>query len=209
MNNYTDFINQCIESNGKPVSLTGMGKAGYQVHHIKPFSEGGADEVANLVYLTPAEHLRAHELLARLYGGMYAHTFVSMASNPQYPATELQRWIASTMAKGLYKDPEIVRIFKEGRDKQQKRRKYKPARKQSGRVTATGFKGVYPQPSSKKNPFSTYMQLDGDRIRIGNYPTAEKAALAYDIASIQIDSTKPRNFPSLTLSELRLMILEF
>lgn len=39
-----------------------------ETHHIKPRAFGGSDDAANLVRLTPDDHLFAHLLLAKIYG---------------------------------------------------------------------------------------------------------------------------------------------
>lgn len=201
---YSNLIGAAEVRHGKPLSYQRYkSKRGLVVHHILPVSEGGTDEGYNLVYLTPDEHLKAHELLALIHGGMMAHIFISMAHNPAYGADVRQKALAKTLAHSVYKEPSLVEVFTKGRvgRTRKPKRKY---RKLTGRKSSTGFYGVYPQPSSKKNPFSAYCQIDKDRVRIGNYPTAREAAIAYDIAAIQLyDANHPRNFPGLSLSELR------
>lgn len=41
----------------------------FEVHHIKPRSLGGGDELENLIRLTPEDHYFAHLCLAKEYGG--------------------------------------------------------------------------------------------------------------------------------------------
>ncbi|EKA7615232.1 HNH endonuclease [Salmonella enterica] len=203
---YRRFIDQCKGRNGGPAYYGAESKPGFHAHHITPFSAGGTDEGSNCVWLTPEEHLRAHELLAVL-GGMYAHTFISMSHNPMYNANPRQKLLARTMARGLYKDRETFKSFFTSRDPgKKKRRRPKKRAANPGRKSATGFYGVYDNPSSAKNPFICSLVLDGEKIRIGNYKTAEQAAIDYDIATIQLDrehQSIKRNFPDLTLAELR------
>ena len=46
----------------------------------------------------------------------------------------------------------------------------------------SGFRGVYPVPRSKKNPWRVQVNLDGEALHFGQYPTAEIAAAAFDAA---------------------------
>jgi hypothetical protein len=41
----------------------------YETHHILPKSLGGDDEICNLITLTISDHIFAHMLLAKIYGG--------------------------------------------------------------------------------------------------------------------------------------------
>lgn len=42
----------------------------FELHHITPRAFGGEDDVANLIQLTPEDHLFAHLLLAKMHGGV-------------------------------------------------------------------------------------------------------------------------------------------
>lgn len=86
---YSRLIEVCEVRNGKPSSPTAKAM-GYESHHIKPRSMGGADEAVNLVYLTPREHYTAHHILARLCGGKMANAFWYMSHLKPYKITARQ-----------------------------------------------------------------------------------------------------------------------
>ena len=44
----------------------------------------------------------------------------------------------------------------------------------------SGYKGVSPVPNSKRNPWKASIRVEGKKIHIGVFTTAEKAARAYD-----------------------------
>lgn len=59
---------------------------GRELHHIVPRGGefGGSDAADNLVCLTPSDHLFAHLLLAKVYGGYMSSAFHLMLQNPRY-----------------------------------------------------------------------------------------------------------------------------
>ncbi|EKE9051064.1 HNH endonuclease [Salmonella enterica] len=103
---YDSLIAVCEQRNGKP-SNAGSRVTGFEIHHIKPRSMGGADEVANLVYLTPREHYTAHHLLARIYGGGLSFAFWRMSHGKQgatgfnCPVTSRQYATAKQLASAV------------------------------------------------------------------------------------------------------------
>lgn len=193
---YSELIGKAEERHGKPLRYgEHESRPGLVVHHIRPICEGGSNQSYNLVYLDISEHLRAHELLALIYGGMQAHIFISMAYNSVYQATDKQKLLAKTLSLKVYKDPELLKIFQEGKRKEENAKIL---------LSSTGYRGVYPQESSKKNPFSAFIRVEGVKTRIGNYSDPKQAAIDYDIAAIQFyGENYPRNFPDLSLQDLR------
>ena len=59
---YRDFI---VSRREREVSIAGYSEK----HHIRPKALGGGNEKSNLIRLTPEDHIHAHILLARIYGG--------------------------------------------------------------------------------------------------------------------------------------------
>lgn len=53
-------------------------------HHILPRSLGGSDDEGNIVELTPDDHLFAHMLLAKIYGGKMWSALNFMLSSGKY-----------------------------------------------------------------------------------------------------------------------------
>jgi len=67
---YNNLMSKCAALRSARVDerITG----GYfENHHIIPRCMGGSDDVSNLVYLTPEEHFLAHQLLIKIYPGVY------------------------------------------------------------------------------------------------------------------------------------------
>ncbi|EHY6648629.1 hypothetical protein K4M64_004527 [Salmonella enterica] len=194
---YRAYVDQCRLINGGPSYYRAQKKPGYHAHHITPISEGGTDAGSNCVWLTPKQHLRAHELLAMARGGMMIHIFISMCKHKLYQADERQILLARTLRSKLYSDKEFIN-------------KFNGLRKNVNNVkrrSSTGFHGVYDHHSSKKNPYVSYINIKGDRIRLGAFKTAELAAKVYDMALIQLGRNDSRNFPDLSLSDLRRYVM--
>jgi len=64
--NYERIYNEFIADR----RIKEAGLVGYtEKHHIVPRSKGGSDKASNLINLTPEDHIRAHILLGRIYGG--------------------------------------------------------------------------------------------------------------------------------------------
>jgi hypothetical protein len=64
--NYERIYNEFIADR----RIKEAGLVGYaEKHHIVPRSKGGSEEASNLISLTPEDHIRAHILLGRIYGG--------------------------------------------------------------------------------------------------------------------------------------------
>jgi hypothetical protein len=63
--NYKKIYEDFIEDRKQKQNIKGY----YETHHIIPKALGGTNEKSNLIKLTAYEHLFAHELLARIYGG--------------------------------------------------------------------------------------------------------------------------------------------
>jgi hypothetical protein len=72
---YEQFIDDRRRREG---SLTTANRSDWQRHHIKPKSTGGSDRRENLINLTHADHLFAHVLLAKIYGGALWSTVLLM-----------------------------------------------------------------------------------------------------------------------------------
>lgn len=53
-----------------------------ETHHVVPRCVGGADDVENLIALTPEDHYFAHLLLARIHGGKLWHAVAAMGRLP-------------------------------------------------------------------------------------------------------------------------------
>jgi hypothetical protein len=71
---YLQFIADRL---AKSVAIDGYS----EVHHILPKAFGGTDDPKNLIRLTPEDHIRAHLLLAKVYGGrMWAPVIVLCSS---------------------------------------------------------------------------------------------------------------------------------
>lgn len=51
------------------------------------------------------------------------------------------------------------------------------------RKNTTGYKGVSFRKNSARNPWEARISVDGKNVHIGNYPTKEQAALAYNEAA--------------------------
>lgn len=68
---YSEFIADRLTK--QPVKPTYFEK-----HHIVPRSLGGGDEKSNIIRLTPEDHLFAHLLLAKVYGGGMWHAVNAM-----------------------------------------------------------------------------------------------------------------------------------
>jgi hypothetical protein len=63
----------------------------------------------------------------------------------------------------------------------------------------TGFKGVYRESRSSRNPWFASLRIDGKQVHIGMYPTAIAAAKAYDLAAIsKFGEFAKLNFPTET-----------
>lgn len=52
----------------------------FEVHHIHPKALGGDDSKSNLIRLSPEDHLFAHLLLAKIYGGLMWNAVHAMAT---------------------------------------------------------------------------------------------------------------------------------
>lgn len=56
----------------------------FDVHHIRPRCLGGCNNSANLIRLSPSDHLFAHLLLARIYGSTLVTVFLRMNGMRKY-----------------------------------------------------------------------------------------------------------------------------
>jgi hypothetical protein len=71
---YAEFI---ADRRSKENSLVGY----TEKHHVVPRSQGGTDAASNLISLTPEDHIRAHVLLGRIYGGTMWFAVTAMMGN--------------------------------------------------------------------------------------------------------------------------------
>jgi len=70
---YNDFIaDRLLKQPVKPTY--------FEKHHIIPKSMGGSDDNSNLIRLTASDHLFAHLLLAKIYGGKMWNAVVAMTA---------------------------------------------------------------------------------------------------------------------------------
>jgi len=92
---YDDFIKDRRE---KEETLTGYSEK----HHIIPRARGGDDSFENIIKLSALDHIRAHLLLAKIYGGSMWYAImiiVKRASKARRIPTKLQiRWAARVRA---------------------------------------------------------------------------------------------------------------
>ncbi len=63
----------------------------FDVHHIHPRCLGGSNETSNLIKLSPGDHLFAHLLLARIFGGKLVVSFLRMSGMKKYRGSKGRR----------------------------------------------------------------------------------------------------------------------
>lgn len=90
----------------------------FERHHILPRSLGGTDAPANIIRLSPSDHLFAHILLARVHGGRLVWTAARMSGVEKYRGKNTRvryaylrnmlRPLQSERAKSLWKDPDVA-----------------------------------------------------------------------------------------------------
>lgn len=81
-------------------------------HHVVPRCEGGTDDAANLVELTPEEHYVAHQLLTKMYPNSRGLMFAAVAMTAGYGRmnNKLFGWVrrrSGLINKGRSPTPEV------------------------------------------------------------------------------------------------------
>ena len=89
--NYLEKYNQLMSSakSNEPSEVVGktyfgrkgLGPDGYHHHHIKPRCEGGDDSADNIVTLPIEDHVMAHWLYAKQYGGVHWASVIATANS--------------------------------------------------------------------------------------------------------------------------------
>ena len=74
-------------------------RLGMERHHIVPKCMGGTNDSSNLVNLTYSDHMFAHLLLARIYGGKLAIAFGKMCTVPRYQGRHTRHRYENIMAE--------------------------------------------------------------------------------------------------------------
>lgn len=73
--------------------------AGMERHHIVPKCMGGSNDKPNLVSLTFSDHIFAHVLLAKIYGGKLAIALWKMTTVPRYQGRHTRLMSAALIAE--------------------------------------------------------------------------------------------------------------
>jgi hypothetical protein len=103
INNYMNYLNiyNKLQLKAKNRILTGY----KETHHIIPRCLGGADDISNLVDLTPEEHYIAHLLLVKIYpeNRQLVHAAVMMTVNgkDQCRNNKLYGWLRRKHAESI------------------------------------------------------------------------------------------------------------
>lgn len=176
-------------------------------HHIVPKCMNGVNDPSNLVNLTFSDHIFAHLLLAKIYGGKLAIAFWKMTTVGRYKGRHTRLAHAALMAKARYakgaarRDKPIHPASKAGFDKSNADKKGQPPHPNlSAAVSASNvrrFLGKPAHPSvvdvfSRKGDARSSAQRERDlkgcaamhaKTRGQPWPAARRAAQDAKIAS--------------------------
>lgn len=103
---YAEFI---VNRGEREANLVASGDY-YEKHHVIPRSLGGGDSTDNIIALTPSDHLHAHLLLAKSYGGtqwLSISYFIHDSKRVRFIPTKIQRRIysiARSKMKSVYSE---------------------------------------------------------------------------------------------------------